>query len=104
MLLFYITCKDFEEASNIAQKLVEEKLIASANVYPNISSYYYWKGAMHQSNECTIFAKTIEAKEKQVEKRVKELHSYEIPCIISFKTESINKEYEKWAKETLAIK
>ncbi len=41
--LFYVTCKDKQEAESIAKTLLEEKLVACANIFPEMESFFWWK-------------------------------------------------------------
>jgi len=94
--LIYITCKDEGEAMNIANKLVEKRLVACANVVPAINSVYWWKGKVERENEALLLCKTTPSKIEGVIKRVKELHSYEVPCVVSYGSSDVSEEYRDW--------
>ncbi|MBS3122670.1 divalent-cation tolerance protein CutA [Candidatus Woesearchaeota archaeon] len=95
--ILYITAKDENEAKNLSKILVAEKLIACANIH-NISSIYEWNGKLQDDKEAVIIAKTTDKLAEKVMKRVKEIHSYEIPCILSFPAKG-NKEYVEWVEK-----
>ncbi|MAG17861.1 MAG: divalent-cation tolerance protein CutA [Candidatus Diapherotrites archaeon] len=99
MILLYITSSSKEEAEKISNTLLDEKLIACANIIES-KSIYNWKGKRENSKEFIIFAKTSEEKINAAEKKVKELHSYEIPCIIKFPINA-NSEYSEWINSEL---
>ena len=99
MIIFYITCKNKAEAEKISFHLIKQKLIACANIFP-INSLYKWKGKLQKDKEYVLLAKTIKTKVKQVEKEVKKIHSYDIPCIIK-KEVTANKEYLRWIKNEI---
>ena len=94
----YITTKDRSEAEKIARVLVEEKLAACANIIDNMSSVYRWEGNVVTDNECILVAKTSYSNVHPLTKRVKEIHSYEVPCVISLKIseQEGNPEYLNW--------
>ncbi len=92
--IIYVTCPDKEEAKKIAHALVEKKLVASANMLP-VESIYYWKGELKEDNEVILLAKTLKEKVKDVVEEVKNIHSYEIPCILTLKARP-NIEYMNW--------
>lgn len=94
----YISSRDMEEAEKIATVLVNEGLIACANFYP-VTSVYRWAGSVQQDSEVAIICKTTTEKVPDVIKRVKEIHSYEIPCITSWKIDAGNPEYLQWVKK-----
>jgi len=97
----YITAKDTKEARAIARQLLKERLIACANIIPKIESLYWWRGAMAHRGEAVIIAKTTKANEKKIIKRVKELHSDKVPCVVFWSISNGNKDYLDWInKET----
>jgi periplasmic divalent cation tolerance protein len=99
MIAAYITCKDKKEAKKIANALIKKKLIACANMFP-INSLYMWKGKFQSDNEIVLLAKTNNKKFKEMEKEIKKLHSYEVPCIIKINA-SANKSFENWLNSQL---
>ncbi len=101
-VLVYITTKDLEEAKKIAKALVEEKVVACANIIPKIESSFRWKGEMETQGETAIIAKTKKELSEKVIERVKEIHSYEIPCIITIPIEGGNPDFLKWIEEETA--
>jgi len=89
----YVTASDLDEAKRISRALVEEKLAACVNMFP-ITSIYHWDG-LREEKEVALIVKTATGNVKKVENRVKELHSYDVPCIISFQIDG-SKEFLKW--------
>jgi periplasmic divalent cation tolerance protein len=102
MILLYVTCADKVEAKKIAQVLMKEKRIACANMYP-ITAIYPWEGKIEDGEEYILLLKTVEEKYDGVVTRVKELHSFDVPCILKIDI-TPNKEYEKWVKEQIVEK
>ena len=90
----YITFRDKKSAEKVVSVLLKEKLIACANLFP-IVSMFTWKNKLSKEKEFAALCKTKYALVNQIEARVKELHSYEVPCIISWNA-GANKEYENW--------
>ena len=95
----YITAKDEEEARKIASSLVKEKLVACVNYFP-ISSIYRWKQSIENAEEVALIAKTRIDLVDLVIARVKELHSYEVPCVVSWIIEKGNQDYLNWITES----
>jgi len=95
----YITTKDEEEAKKIGKALVEEKLAACVNIHP-IESIYRWEGKVQEEGEAAMFVKTKAELADKVIQRVKELHSYEVPCIVCFPIEKGNPDFLKWIEES----
>ena len=95
----YVIAATEEEARRIGRTLVEEKLAACANILP-ISSIYRWQGKIEEAAEAAMFLKTRSALVDKVIERVKALHSYQVPCIVSLPIEKGNPDYLKWIGES----
>jgi periplasmic divalent cation tolerance protein len=95
--IIYITAGDMPEARKIGRILVEERLAACANIFP-ITSIFRWKGNVDEASEFVIIVKTRTEKVKEIEKRVKEIHSYEVPC----KIEDGSCKYLEWINDSVS--
>lgn len=93
-LLFYVTHPDEATARQIATQMVERRLAACANIFP-ISSAYWWNGAVQQENEWVSVLKTRPELEMRLEETIKQIHPYEVPCILRFEVRA-NADYERW--------
>lgn len=94
----YVTTKDRDEARKIGSVIVEEKLAACANIIDGMESVYHWKGKVETGKECVLIFKTTYSNVSKLTKRVKELHSYDVPCVISLNLaeQEGNKDYLNW--------
>ena len=99
--IIYITAGDLPEARKIGRILVEERLAACANIFP-ITSIFRWKGNIDEANEFGIIVKTRTEKVKEIEKRVKDIHSYEVPCVVSFKIDDGSLDYLEWINDSVS--
>ncbi len=98
IIVCYIPCSNKKEAEKIAKVLLDKKLIDCAGFWP-IESMYFWppkNKKLVKSREVVIFAKTKKKLFKELEKEVKGLHSYKVPCIIAWELSNINKDYLDW--------
>ena len=95
-MFFYITCANIKEAKKISSALVRKKLIACANIFNNVQSVFLWKKKVNLSKEIIIMGKTTKKLQTKIISEVKNLHSYEVPCIVFSKISSGNKEFLKW--------
>lgn len=93
----YIVAKDESEAKKISEFLIWEKLVACVNYFP-IKSIYWWKDEVEEAKEVALIAKTRAELVDRVIERVKLLHSYEVPCVVSWIIEKGNPEYLEWIK------
>ncbi len=98
--IIYITAGSMDEAKSIGRTLVEERLAACANIFP-ITSIFRWKDKIDEAGEFGIIVKTRTDKVKYIENRVRHIHSYEVPCIISFKIGYGSEDYLKWIGESV---
>ena len=79
----YITASSLSEARTIGRELVSERLAAGVNIIDNINSFYWWDGKIQDEKEAILIAKTKEALVPELIEKVKSLHTYECPCIVS---------------------
>jgi periplasmic divalent cation tolerance protein len=82
-LMAYVSTADVDEARRIAKALVEERLAACVNILGQIESVYHWEGEVRFSGEAAFLAKTTESCFDALVARVRELHSYELPCVVA---------------------
>ena len=89
-----------DEAQSIGKTLVEEKLVACINILPNATSLYWWEGKVEKNSEVVMIAKTTDSLVSQVIERIKALHSYECPCIVSLPIEQGNEDFLTWVEKS----
>lgn len=75
---------DEETAENIAAKLVEERLVACANILGSIKSVFLWEGKVQKSAECGVLFKTGTGNLANAVARLEQLHPYETPAIMGW--------------------
>jgi len=98
-ILVYITCPNKREAERIGKILVKEKLAACVNIF-KIESFFRWKGKIERENEFGMFVKTKSPLFDKIVEKVRELHPYEVPCIISFPIEKGYKKFLDWIEKS----
>ncbi len=94
--VFYVPCATETIAENLARQLLEENLIACAQIIPEAKSIYRWEGEIKNTQESVLILKTIPQARSGLLKRLKELHSYDCPCFLELEPRSINPEYSAW--------
>lgn len=73
-----------EQAYLIAREIVARRQAACVNILPGIRSIYRWKGKICKDGELLLLIKTLEGEFEAVAATLRELHSYELPEILSF--------------------
>jgi periplasmic divalent cation tolerance protein len=89
------------EARKIADYLLRHRLIACANLIGPVKSYFRWKGKIDRAEEVLIIAKTSKRMFRILEKKIRVLHSYEVPEIIAFDIACGNQDYLRWIDESV---
>ncbi|MFN3742398.1 MAG: divalent-cation tolerance protein CutA [Anaerolineales bacterium] len=99
-LIAVITTTDtLEEAQRIAHYLVEQRLVACAQI-SSIESYYRWKDQVEHAQEYRLLLKTTEARYPEVEQAIRRFHSYELPAIFALPVSQAFSEYVRWVEES----
>lgn len=98
-IVVFVTCGSEEEALKIANALVEEHLAACANLVSPIRSIYRWEGKIWDEKEWLLIIKTQKQRFDELEKKVKSLHSYSVPEIVSLPIVEGSSSYLDWISE-----
>jgi periplasmic divalent cation tolerance protein len=77
-----VTAPDEEKAASIARTLVEEGLIACANLVPQVRSIYRWEGKVCDEREVVMVMKAAVANYPALQARIVALHPYSVPEIL----------------------
>lgn len=94
--LLYSTFPERDKAFSAARVLLDERLIACANVSAEMTSLYRWEGNIEQEAEVALIAKTGKDKVEAAVARLKELHSYELPAILAWPVEKGFAPFLEW--------
>jgi periplasmic divalent cation tolerance protein len=101
----YSTWPSLETAEAAARTLLEERLIACANVLPGARSLFRWEGHIQAEPEVVMIAKTTAAGAAQARDLLIRLHPYEIPCVtvIPILAEASNPAFISWVASETSI-
>ncbi|MBI5812954.1 MAG: divalent-cation tolerance protein CutA [Meiothermus silvanus] len=102
-LVVLVTVPDLETARHIGRTLVEERLVACANIVPGIVSIYRWEDQINEDPELLLLLKTRLERYEELEGRVKQLHPYTLPEIIALQVHSGSVDYLHWIAQSLAL-
>ena len=95
------TCPDQKTAIKVANALVHEKLAACVNILPGITSVYPWKGSIETSEEVLLLIKTRNDRYAALETRLRELHPYELPELITVSLSGGLNAYLGWITDSV---
>jgi periplasmic divalent cation tolerance protein len=96
----FATCKDARQAKTIARALVKEKLAACVTILPGITSVYTWEGKTEEASEVLLLIKSRSALSKKLVARIRALHSYLVPEVVTLTIASGNPAYLRWVRES----
>ena len=99
--LVYVTVKDKDEGLFIAQKVVEKRLAACANLYPQIESIFNYQNQIQTQNEAVLIFKTTAQAYDKLERFIIEIHSYDDPCVLKLPIEGGAADFMNWIKDTV---
>lgn len=103
-IVVFITAGSVRECKKIARKLLDEKLIACANIIPSMQSLYNWKGKIADEKECLMILKSTRELFPALQKEVETLHSYSVPEIIALPIIDGSQNYLEWLAESVGQK
>jgi periplasmic divalent cation tolerance protein len=81
--LVVTTVGDREAALRLARALVDARLAACVQIVDGLRSIYRWQGAIEDATECQLIAKTPPSRAEALVARLRELHPYEVPEIVT---------------------
>lgn len=97
-ILVQTTTNKYKEAKKIAKILLETKLAACIQI-TKTKSFYMWENQFTKDKEYLLNIKTKKNSFKKIQSKIKELHSYDLPEIISIDIDKCTKEYKNFIKE-----
>src|SRR5690606_24122210 len=95
----YVTTSSSDEARRLATGLLEQRLVACANIIEGVTSLYRWKGAIEQDKETVMLLKTRAELVQQATTWIASNHSYETPCVVAWPIIGGNEDYLRWVAE-----
>lgn len=99
--MIVLTTVPKDAADELASRLVDERLAACVNVQAPMTSTYRWRGKLEREEECQLVMKTSRKRLPELERRLQELHPYELPEFIAIRATAASSGYADWvAAET----
>jgi periplasmic divalent cation tolerance protein len=88
-------------AAELAQRLVQERLCACANVVPGVQSFFWWQGRIDTAAESLLVLKTTRAGAPALRARLLELHPYEVPEVLELPPAGGHGPYLDWVRASV---
>jgi periplasmic divalent cation tolerance protein len=98
LMMVYVTTSSRAEAMQLGRALVEVRLAACANVFDGMTAIYHWDGKLQEEDEAVLILKTTAGLVDALTARLRELHSYDLPCVVAWKIETGYAPYLDWVR------
>jgi len=102
-IVVFSTCSTPEEAAKIARKLIDERLAACVNVAPRVRSFYRWKGAIEEADECMLVIKSSRDLFERLRLELEKAHTYEVPEVVAVPVVDGAPNYLNWVDTELKL-
>jgi periplasmic divalent cation tolerance protein len=100
-IIVLVTTESKGEAEKIVQHLLNDKLIACANIVEHVTSFFRWSGKIERAEECLILMKSRRELFGRLTEVVKMMHSYEVPEILAVSIVEGSRTYLDWLESCL---
>ncbi len=99
LFVVLVTCP-IDNAEELAETLVKERLAACINIIP-VKSIYSWQGKLDRDDESLLILKSKQSAYEKLESRIKEIHPYDIPEIVALESEKVETAYLNWVIDSV---
>jgi periplasmic divalent cation tolerance protein len=100
-VLALTTAPDLKTARKLARAALKDRLIACANLIPDLESHYWWKGKIETSPEVLLLLKTTTDRIPALEKLILALHPYQTAEFVVLDVTKATPRYLKWWTEAV---
>ncbi|OLS15285.1 MAG: CutA1 divalent ion tolerance protein [Promethearchaeota archaeon CR_4] len=94
--VYFVTSPNMETSKKLASVLVGEKIAACVNIIPSITSVYWWKEKIEESNENLLIIKTVRANQDKLKEAIRKKHPYDTPECVGFPIQDGLEKYLEW--------
>jgi periplasmic divalent cation tolerance protein len=99
-IIVLTTVEDEQQAEDLAQKILEERLAACVKIQ-KIKSRYWWNGKIDHSDEYLLSIKTKADLFPNISEFIKQNHPYETPEIVQIPITDGLDEYFEWMESII---
>ena len=96
----YVVFADAEQAERIGRTVIEESLAACINILSPVRSIYRWEGEIQSAEEVAAILKTHHWNSDALIERIAALHSYKVPCIVTWPIDKVLRSYADWVEDS----
>lgn len=94
----YVLFANAEEAERVGRTVVEERLAACINTLGPVRSIYRWQGKVEEASEVAAIFKTSGDAADRLVTRIAALHSYDVPCVVTWPIDKVLVAYAEWVE------
>jgi len=97
MRVIFATCSP-DKAEELVLTLLREQLIGCGNLIPAVRSHYIWEGELCSDEEVVMLMETSAERAEAATARLKELHPYDVPKIVTLDPSDCDPDYLRWLR------
>ena len=96
--LIWCPFADEDSAAAAAAQLLDEKLVACANILPPMRSLYLWQGERGEALEVGVLFKTDAGLLDRATARLAEIHPYDTPAVLGWRADTAARPTAEWLR------
>ena len=98
ILILITNFPDSDTAADVSQALIDQQLIACANIMAPCRSLYRWQGKLEDATETPAWFKTTASRAPAAQQALADLHPYDVPEILVLQPDSVHTPYAQWVQ------
>ncbi len=102
MRIVFVTCPP-DHGHRLLRQLVEERLVAGGNIISGVRSVYRWREEIRDEPEEVLLMETADDRVVAMTDRLREIHPYEVPKILTFEPREGPADYLAWVHDETRI-
>lgn len=102
IIVVFVTVPGLRVGSRISKEILTSRLAACVTAIPGVRSMYWWEGKIALAQESMLVVKTTKSRYRRLERKIMELHPYEVPEIIAIPLVGGSAQYIAWVEDEVA--
>jgi periplasmic divalent cation tolerance protein len=98
-----VTMPSAAQASDLAERLVDEELAACVTVIPGVTSIFRWQGKREVAAEVLLLIKSRAGRYQTLQRRILELHPYSVPEVLALAVDAGAPAYLQWVHDSVPV-